>query len=99
MTDALRYFADAYLQPPEWSAMVYAPLDGTEIELLIRHHNYWTVLKVGGKDEAEKNWQGIVRGKWIDHNGGGWTWNGGAGSPIGWRPMPSSAGTGYQVAK
>ena len=71
----------------DWRPMVSAPLDGTEIELLMRHFTYWTALKVNGKEEAEKLWQAVVRGRWIDHNGGGWTWHGMAGSPVGWRPL------------
>lgn len=74
---------------PGWRALVDAPLDGTEIELLIRNHTYFHELKSGGKDMAEKLWQEIVRAKWIDHNRGGWTWNGIAGSPVGWRPIAS----------
>lgn len=76
---------------PEWRAMADAPLDGTEIELLVRHFDYFTALKVNGKEEAERLWQGAVRGKWIDHNGGGWTWRGHAGSPVGWKPIVRTA--------
>ena len=72
---------------PDWQPMVSAPLDGTEIQLLVRHHDYWTALKLDGKKHAEEKYQGVVIGKWIDHNGGGWTWHGGSGSPVGWRPM------------
>lgn len=71
-----------------WLPMLTAPLDGTEIELMIRHHTYWTALKVN-KHEAETQWQGVYKGKWIDHNGGGWTWHGLAGTQVAWRPLPA----------
>lgn len=71
----------------EWRAMVNAPLDGTEVELLVRHHSYFLELKTSGKELAEKLWQETVRAAWIDHHGGGWTWHGLNGSPIGWRPI------------
>ncbi len=62
-----------------------APKDGTEIMLLIRHRNYELA------DEAQKpDWQEWCVGKWIDHNGGGWTWHGIAGSPVAWLPLPNS---------
>ena len=73
-----------------WQPMLTAPLDGTEIELLVRHHAYWTALKCDGKEKADKEWQGPVTGKWIDHNGGGWTWRGHSGSPVAWRPLTAA---------
>ena len=63
-----------------------APKDGTEIELLIRHHNY---TYCGNSDDRNK-WQEAVRGKWIDHNGGGWTWMGICGHVMAWRPLPAN---------
>jgi hypothetical protein len=69
----------------EWRAMVYAPLDGTPVVLLIRHSTWWAAHKLASKDEGI--WQASCEGHWIDHNGGGWTWRGMAGTPIGWRPL------------
>jgi hypothetical protein len=69
-----------------WSAMVYAPLDGSEVELMIRHRNYWLWLKSEKKIKGE-SWEQVVRGQWLDHNGGGWSWHGMAGTPIGWRAI------------
>jgi len=69
-------------QPVAWHAMAYAPLDGTEVELLIRHSMWWTATKSDDHDIYE----GVVRAKWLDFNGGGWTWEGMAGVPVGWRP-------------
>lgn len=65
-----------------WRCMIDAPHDGTEVELLVRHHNYRYC-----KNDAERGrWEQIVRSRWIDHNGGGWSWFGIAGSVYGWRP-------------
>jgi hypothetical protein len=72
-----------------WNPLKAAPQDGTEIELLVHHHNW-----KHAKGEDKKKWEQIVRAKWIDFNGGGWTWNGMAGVPIYWRPIvaPSDSG-------
>ena len=70
-----------------WLPMLTAPLDGSEIEILFRHHDYWTSLKLDGKEKAEEQWQAAQRAHWIDHNGGGWTWYGMAGVPVAWRPL------------
>jgi len=68
----------------EWRAMAYAPTDGTEIELLIRHRSWWPAKKNG---EDLSLWEGPCRGQWLDFNGGGWSWAGHMGTPIGWRPL------------
>ena len=70
-----------------WRSLEDAPLDGAEVELLIRNGAYFDEFKLHGKECAERLWQGIVRAKWIDHNRGRWTWTGIAGSPLGWRPL------------
>lgn len=64
----------------EWRAMLYAPQDGTEIELLIHHTN-----RRYAKPDERPQWEQVVRAKWINHNGGGWTWHGMAGWCQGWR--------------
>ena len=69
-----------------WERTDTAPKDGTEIELLIRHHNYTYCCKQADRSK----WQGVVRGKWIDHNGGGWTWMGMCGHVMAWRPLPAN---------
>lgn len=72
-------------KPEEWRAMVYAPLDGTKITMLIRHTTWWAAHK---HDPAKANiWEAECEGHWIDFNGGGWTWAGMAGTPIGWRAL------------
>jgi hypothetical protein len=73
-----------------WQPMLTAPLDGTEIEILVRHPTYWPCLKSQAPVAAEQLWQQTVRGQWIDHNGGGWSWRGLAGSPVGWRAIDSA---------
>ncbi|HEX6992413.1 MAG TPA: hypothetical protein VF151_11025 [Gemmatimonadales bacterium] len=74
-----------------WRTMDTAPLDGTEIEILFRHSYYWLELKMNGREKAEKLWQAAQRARWIDHNGGGWTWHGMAGVPLAWRPIARTA--------
>ena len=70
-----------------WHCMTDAPKDGTEVELLLRHTN-WHYCKT---DEDRAQWEQAVRAKWIDHNGGGWTWSGMCGSAWGWRPLTHNA--------
>lgn len=67
-----------------WRAMVNAPLDGSYVALLIRHPTWWLAQK---SPIAGERWEAVVRGQWIDHNGGGWCWSGMSGTPIGWRPL------------
>lgn len=87
--------AAAPTQPPapgdELRAMLYAPRDGTEIEILVRHPSYYVAQKVGSTSEK---WEGFCVAKWIDHNGGGWTWSGHYGTPEGWRELAKDNGNG-----
>lgn len=62
-----------------------APTDGSEIEILFRHLNYY----FAGDGEKDK-WQQVCKAYWTDFNGGGWVWKGIAGTPVCWRP----SGTG-----
>jgi hypothetical protein len=62
--------------------MAEAPRDGTEVLLLVYHSNY-----VYASDADKDQWRQEVRAHWIDHNGGGWTWHGLCGEPMGWRPV------------
>ena len=79
-----------------WERTDAAPKDGTEIELLIRHHNYTYCAAQADRSK----WQDVVRGKWIDHNGGGWTWMGLCGHVMAWRPMPANdTGNGPRQAQ
>lgn len=63
-----------------------APKDGTEILIHFRHQN-WQYAKTA---EEKARWEENCIAKWIDHNGGGWTWHGIAGQPVEWWPLPSA---------
>jgi hypothetical protein len=69
----------------EWFPIDSAPKDGTEIQLLIRHEWYEIAF-----DKAQ--WQQEVKARWIEHNGGGWTWDGMLGQPIQWRRCANGSG-------
>ena len=75
--------------PPEreepWRPMGTAPKDGTELELLMYHRN-----RQYAKGDEKLSWEQVVVAKWIDFNGGGWTWYGMCGEPQGWRPLPAN---------
>ncbi len=83
LVDAMRFAVTQDTE--EWRAMLYAPRDGTKVELLIEHRTWWAAYKCS-PDEA-RMWRSNCEGQWIDHNGGGWTWAGMSGTPIGWRPL------------
>lgn len=89
LDDLKRYTAlaleEAEKAQDDWKAMVYAPRDGTAVEMLIEHRTWWTAHKCS-PDEV-KIWRAVCEAKWIDHNGGGWTWEGMAGTPTGWRTL------------
>jgi len=80
----------------EWRAMVCAPKDGTEIEVLMFHPN-----RKYASEHEKKHWEQVVRAKWIDFNGGGWTWNGMFGEPVGWRHIaaPDSTDSAKQISE
>lgn len=72
-----------YWRVGDWRPMDTAPKDGTEIVLLLHHHN-----RRYCRTEAEREqWTDRVRAKWIEFNGGGWTWHGMYGEPQGWKPL------------
>jgi len=60
--------------------MESAPKDGTTVELLLYHPN-----RKYADEDRKHEWEQIAEAKWLDFNGGGWTWRGMAGSPQGWR--------------
>ena len=62
--------------------METAPHDGSRVWLLIHHPNW----EIAGAHDRER-WEETVTGTWIDHNGGGFTWNGIYGHPQGWKPL------------
>jgi hypothetical protein len=65
-----------------WQGMATAPKDGRDVDLLVRHST-WTYAEA--KDKSM--WQGPCRGQWCPFNGGGWSWSGHMGRPIGWRAV------------
>ncbi len=71
-----------------WRPMDTAPKDGTEVFLFIVHPA-WQYEK-----DDPGQWQGVVKGRWIDHNGGGWTWPGLCGVPIQWAPLLPALASG-----
>ncbi len=66
-----------------WRPIESAPKDGTAIIAYCVHANskYAT-------NSIQEGWEYPVIAKWIDHNGGGWTWHGMAGTFTHWRPLP-----------
>lgn len=78
---------------PEWQAMLYAPRDGSKIELLVEHREYWVALKAGRAD----GYRQACEGHWVDFNGGGWSWMGTSGQPIGWRPLHTGSASPVPV--
>lgn len=65
-----------------WRPIESAPKDGTPILAWCVHH--YARYATDGKD-----WAAPVVTQWINHNGGGWTWNGMAGAFTHWRPLPA----------
>lgn len=76
----------ATLDDGTWHCMTDAPRDGTEVELLVRNTNF----RFCKSDEERSMCEQAARAKWIDFNGGGWTWSGLAGSAVGWRPLAAN---------
>lgn len=99
--EALQRLELAYAMTPglasaDWRDLDSAPKDGTEIELRVVHINAAYVA-----DQAEavrEGWIACVKGHWIDHNGGGWTWHGLCGRICQWRPIYSLV-TGAPIIK
>jgi hypothetical protein len=68
----------------EWQPIETAPKDGTRLLLWCVHHN----AQYADDPVEFSRWAGAVIGSWTNHNGGGWTWSGHAGTPIHWMPLP-----------
>lgn len=65
-----------------WRDIESAPKDGTPILA-------WCVHPHARHATDDKDWSAAVITQWINHNGGGWTWNGLGGSFTHWQPLPS----------
>lgn len=65
-----------------WQDIETAPKDGSDVELRIVHIN-----AAFAESPTSEGWIDHQRGKWIDHNGGGFTWEGLCGVPCQWRPV------------
>lgn len=63
-----------------------APHDGTVIRIMFEHPNYRLAW-----DDDQYQWEELCDAHWIEHNGGGWTWHGIMGKPIGWLPAKENA--------
>ena len=67
----------------EWQPIETAPKDGRFVVLWMVHAN-----AAYSKDPVEEGWACPVIAKWIDDNGGGWTWHGLCGVPKAWAALP-----------
>lgn len=65
-----------------WQPIDTAPHDGTEVQIRLVHY-----LAAAYDDPIKEGYIAVARAHWIDHNGGGFTWHGLAGSPCQWRPL------------
>jgi len=77
-----------------WRAMRTAPKTGIEIEVLVYHMN-----RRYAKRSEKSQWESVETVRWIDHNAGGWTWNGMTGQFKGWRPTAKAAAAKANGAK
>jgi len=72
----------AALEAYEWRPIEEAPKDGTPIIA-------WCVHPYASSMTQPDDYVGPVVARWIDHNGGGWTWHGHLGNFTHFRPLPS----------
>jgi len=66
-----------------WRPIDTAPKDGTTIIV-------WCVHEMAKfcENPASEGYAAPAIARWINHNGGGWTWHGLAGPPTLWMPLP-----------
>lgn len=69
-------------QVPPWAPMADAPVDGTQVWLLVEHANH---RRAPAAERPE--WLNISRGRCIDMQRGTWHWQGLSGKLLGWRAM------------
>ena len=70
-----------------------APKTGIEIEVLVYHLN-----RRYAKRSEKSQWESVETVRWIEHNAGGWTWNGMTGQFRGWRPTAQIAAVAEKCA-
>ena len=71
------------LEAEGWRSLDSAPHDGTEVEIRVVSY----LAPAYADDDNCGGYVATCRAHWIDHNGGGFTWNGLAGAPAQWRPL------------
>lgn len=74
------------LESEGWRPLDIAPHDGTEIELRLVH-----AYAPYCKDPEAEGYIATAKARWINYNGGGWTWQGLCGRPAQWRPLSDGA--------
>ncbi|MBV2138549.1 MAG: hypothetical protein KUF79_17215 [Candidatus Thiodiazotropha sp. (ex Ctena orbiculata)] len=75
------------LLPCGFQPMSSAPRNGTEIEILFQHLNFYYA-----DENSRDEWHQVCKAYWTNHNHGGWVWHGLAGTPICWRPISHQEG-------
>jgi hypothetical protein len=80
--------APVSIDPSGWRSIDSAPRDGTDILAWCVHPN----AQYAGITADKSDWQAPVVTRWIDHNGGGWTWHGLCGQFTHWQPLPAPPG-------
>lgn len=74
------------LEAEGWRPLGFAPHDGTEVEIRLVH-----AYAPFCADPVAEGYIATAKARWIDHNGGGWTWHGLCGRPAQWRPLEGGA--------
>lgn len=91
---ALRIAAAQEGQEAGWLPIDTAPKDGTRILIWFVHPN-----AEYSADPVGEGWAGPHEARWLDHNGGGWTWYGLAGKATFWQPMPAPPASAIRALK